>query len=39
MNSENKVYFYPVWLRIWHGINALGIIVLIITGNNHEFRF
>ena len=32
MNSENKVYFYPVWLRIWHGINALGIIVLIITG-------
>ncbi len=32
MNSENKIYFYPVWLRIWHGINALGIIILIITG-------
>jgi thiosulfate reductase cytochrome b subunit len=27
-----KVYFYPVWLRIWHGFNALGIITLIITG-------
>jgi thiosulfate reductase cytochrome b subunit len=32
MNSENKIYFYPVWLRIWHGINALGIIILIFTG-------
>jgi thiosulfate reductase cytochrome b subunit len=32
MNSSNKIYFYPVWLRIWHGINALGIIILIITG-------
>ncbi|HKJ41730.1 MAG TPA: cytochrome b/b6 domain-containing protein [Sunxiuqinia sp.] len=32
MNSNHKIYFYPVWLRIWHGINALGIILLIITG-------
>ncbi|RIJ50713.1 hypothetical protein D1614_01935 [Maribellus luteus] len=33
MNStEDKIYFYPVWLRIWHGINALGIILLIVTG-------
>ena len=32
MRSENKIYFYPMWLRIWHGINALGIIILIITG-------
>lgn len=32
MTSENKIYFYPVWLRIWHGFNALGIITLIITG-------
>ncbi|HET6559960.1 MAG TPA: cytochrome b/b6 domain-containing protein [Prolixibacteraceae bacterium] len=32
MGSTEKIYFYPVWLRIWHGINALGIIVLIITG-------
>ncbi|HKI87793.1 MAG TPA: cytochrome b/b6 domain-containing protein [Draconibacterium sp.] len=32
MNSNNKLYFYPLWLRIWHGINALGIIMLIITG-------
>ena len=32
MTTENKIYFYPLWLRIWHGINALGIITLIITG-------
>ncbi len=32
MSAENKIYFYPGWLRIWHGINAIGIIILIITG-------
>ena len=32
MGKTEKIYFYPVWLRIWHGINALGIIILIITG-------
>jgi len=32
MTSDNKIYFYPLWLRIWHGVNALGIIILIITG-------
>ena len=32
MTAPEKLYFYPVWLRIWHGINALGILILIITG-------
>lgn len=32
MESGNKIYFYPTWLRIWHGINAIGIILLIISG-------
>ena len=32
MTDTHKIYFYPVWLRIWHGINAIGIIILIITG-------
>jgi thiosulfate reductase cytochrome b subunit len=32
MFESGKIYFYPVWLRIWHAINALGIITLIITG-------
>ncbi|HPT30581.1 MAG TPA: cytochrome b/b6 domain-containing protein [Prolixibacteraceae bacterium] len=30
--TTEKIYFYPVWLRIWHGFNALGILLLIITG-------
>lgn len=30
--ATEKIYFYPVWLRIWHGLNALGIIALILTG-------
>ena len=32
-----KLYLYPKWLRIWHGFNALGILVLIITGVNLQF--
>ncbi|HZL11188.1 MAG TPA: cytochrome b/b6 domain-containing protein [Prolixibacteraceae bacterium] len=32
MTTTEKLYFYPVWLRIWHGFNALGILTLIITG-------
>jgi len=32
MTASKKIYFYPTWLRIWHGINALGIIILIVTG-------
>lgn len=32
MTSTEKLYFYPVWLRIWHGFNAIGIITLILTG-------
>jgi thiosulfate reductase cytochrome b subunit len=37
MTSENKIYFYPVWLRIWHGINAIGILILIFTGITMQF--
>ncbi len=32
MSTSHKIYFYPVWLRLWHGFNALGIIALILTG-------
>ena len=32
MSTTHKIYFYPVWLRIWHAINALGILILILTG-------
>ena len=32
MSSTEKLYFYPLWLRIWHGFNALGMLTLIGTG-------
>ena len=32
MGTTEKIYFYPLWLRIWHGFNALGILTLIFTG-------
>jgi thiosulfate reductase cytochrome b subunit len=37
MTAKNKIYFYPIWLRIWHGINAFGILILIITGINMQY--
>lgn len=35
--SDTKLYLYPVWLRIWHGINALCIILLGITGISMQY--
>ncbi len=41
--SENKIYFYPIWIRVWHSLNAIGILILIYTGitmyySNQGFR-
>lgn len=30
--AHERLYLYPVWLRLWHLINALLILTLIITG-------
>ena len=35
--SKNKLYLYPIWLRIWHAINALCIILLGITGISMQY--
>ncbi|VAW23678.1 hypothetical protein MNBD_BACTEROID01-1722 [hydrothermal vent metagenome] len=35
--AEEKLYLYPVWLRTWHGINAIGILILIVTGISMQF--
>ncbi len=35
--AEEKLYLYPVWLRAWHGVNAIGIVILIITGLSMQF--
>src|SRR5690554_4455652 len=32
MENSGKLYLYPLWLRIWHGINAICIILLILSG-------
>ncbi|MBT3385909.1 MAG: cytochrome B [Prolixibacteraceae bacterium] len=32
-----KLYLYPLWLRIWHGVNALGIVVLIVSGISMQY--
>lgn len=32
-----KIYLYPVWTRIWHGINAVLILLLILTGISMQF--
>ena len=30
--STVKIYLYPVWIRIWHAINAVNFLLLILTG-------
>jgi len=30
--GNHKLYLYPVWIRLWHVINALLCLILIITG-------
>lgn len=32
-----KIYLYPVWIRIWHVINALTFVLLILTGISLHF--
>lgn len=34
-----KIYFYPGWLRIWHGLNAIFCILLIVTGIRLQYAF
>lgn len=37
MEDNHKLYLYPVWLRIWHGMNALLFITLIVTGISMQY--
>lgn len=30
--ANKKIYLYPVWIRLWHVINALMFLLLILTG-------
>ena len=37
MNTENKIYLQPTPVRIWHWLNAFGIVTLIATGAQIRF--
>jgi len=30
--ATHKIFLYPIWIRIWHWINALMFLLLILTG-------
>lgn len=30
--GNKRIYLYPVWVRLWHALNALMFLVLIVTG-------
>jgi thiosulfate reductase cytochrome b subunit len=32
-----KIYYYPVWLRLWHMTNALMFLTLILTGLSMQY--
>lgn len=34
---KNKMYLYPLWVRLWHLANALMFLVLIITGLSLQY--
>ena len=35
--TEEKIYLYPVWVRLWHLLNAILCLILIITGISMQF--
>jgi len=35
--ATKKIYLYPLWLRIWHHVNALLMIILIATGISMQY--
>jgi thiosulfate reductase cytochrome b subunit len=37
MTENNKLYIYPLWLRIWHVINAFSCLTLIATGMSMQY--
>jgi Ni/Fe-hydrogenase b-type cytochrome subunit len=37
MSSDHKIYLQPTPVRIWHWLNAFGIITLIVTGAQIRF--
>lgn len=36
-NMTDKLYLYPVWVRIWHGFNGLFFLVLLVSGISMQY--
>ncbi|MEI8006510.1 MAG: cytochrome b/b6 domain-containing protein [Bacteroidota bacterium] len=36
-NHNEPIYLYPVWIRLWHVLNAVLCLLLIITGLSIQF--
>jgi thiosulfate reductase cytochrome b subunit len=34
---SKKLYLYPVWIRLWHALNAMLFLVLIFTGISMQY--
>ncbi len=34
---KNKMYLYPIWVRLWHLVNAVLFLALIITGLSLQY--
>ncbi|WP_439183670.1 cytochrome b/b6 domain-containing protein [Carboxylicivirga taeanensis] len=34
---SDKLYLYPVWIRVWHVINALCFLVLLVSGISMQY--
>jgi thiosulfate reductase cytochrome b subunit len=35
--AQEKLYLYPIWIRLWHFLNAILCLILIITGVSMQF--
>ena len=35
--STRRIYLYPAWVRLWHTINALCFLILVLTGLSMHF--
>lgn len=34
---SEKIYLYPIWVRLWHALNAILIILLVLTGISMQY--
>ena len=37
MSDNIKLYIYPLWLRVWHIVNGIACLTLIVTGMSMQY--